>query len=162
MALAVVCLCLCGRRAATHRRCPPCVLKDCTLLRSRGRANYSAFSHSQYILRIFSLPCGAIGFASQQHSLRLPSACNMFAYTHVTHTSREPGPGSVVCVITINNACNGSTVHTRAVRRRYLEVLPLLLYPRAVPRLLRMPYLLVPNEDRTTILAFSIVIQDFT
>ena len=115
------------------------------LLRSRGRANYSAFSHSQYILRIFSLPCGAIGFASQQHSLRLPSACNM--HTHTLHTRHEPGPGSV-CVITINNACNSSTVHTRAVRRRYLEVLPLLLYPRAVPRLLRMPYLLVSNVQQ--------------
>jgi len=106
------CVCVCvgdvPHTGAVHLR--PCVLKD--LLRSRGHACELVRSH---ILRIFSLPCGAIGFASQQHSLRLTSACNM--HTQHVWSRHEPGPGSV-CNITINNACNGITVHTRAVRRR--------------------------------------------
>jgi hypothetical protein len=124
-----------------------------------SRANYSAFSQFSESSLFCAVPL----------DLRVnntPSGCRRHAthaYTHVTartsrHTSQVPG----VCVITINNACNGSTVHTRAVRRRYLEVLPLLLHPRAVPRLLRMPYLLVPNVQQFWHFPYSIVIQDFT
>jgi len=118
-----------------------------------------------HILRIFSLPCGAIGFASQQHSLRLTSACNMHTQ-HVwsRHEPGVPGPGSV-CNITINNACNGITVHTRAVTRSTSFIA---VPTSCKPRLLRMPYLLVPNVLLQQFWHFPSyhvlvhVIQDFT